>query len=43
MDLLDGSGLSFEDAGIHELKGLHGPRQLYRLALAAPAGPARPG
>ena len=32
MDLLDGSGLAFEDAGIHELKGLHGPRQLYRLA-----------
>ena len=32
MDLLDGSGLAFEDAGIHELKGLHGPRQLYRLS-----------
>jgi class 3 adenylate cyclase len=32
MDLLDGSGLSFEDAGIYELKGLHGSRQLYRLA-----------
>jgi len=32
MDLLDGSGLTFEDAGIHELKGLHGARQLYRLA-----------
>jgi len=32
MDLLDGSGLTFEDAGAHELKGLHGPRQLYRLA-----------
>jgi len=32
MDLLDGSGLIFEDAGIHELKGLHGVRQLYRLA-----------
>ncbi len=32
MDLLDGSGLNFEDAGIHELKGLHGARQLYRLA-----------
>jgi class 3 adenylate cyclase len=32
MDLLDGSGLSFEDAGIHQLKGLHGARQLYRLA-----------
>ena len=32
MDLLDGSGLTFEDAGMHELKGLHGARQLYRLA-----------
>jgi hypothetical protein len=32
MDLLDGSGLAFEDAGSHELKGLHGARQLYRLA-----------
>ncbi len=31
LDLVDGSGLAFEDAGIHELKGLHGPRQLYRL------------
>lgn len=31
MDLVDGSGLSFEDAGSHELKGLHGARQLYRL------------
>jgi class 3 adenylate cyclase len=33
MDLLDGSGLGFEDAGVHELKGLHGVRQLYRLAM----------
>lgn len=32
MDLLDGTGLAFEDAGMHELKGLHGARQLYRLA-----------
>ena len=31
-DLLDGSGLIFEDAGAHELKGLHGTRQLFRLA-----------
>jgi class 3 adenylate cyclase len=31
-DLVDGSDLVFEDAGVHELKGLHGPRQLYRLA-----------
>jgi len=32
MDLLDGSGLTFTDAGVHELKGLHRSRQLYRLA-----------
>ena len=32
MDVLDGSGLTFEDAGVHALKGLHGARQLYRLA-----------
>lgn len=31
-DLLDGTGLTFEDAGIHELKGLERARQLYRLA-----------
>jgi class 3 adenylate cyclase len=31
-DLLDGSGLIFEDAGAHELKGIPGARQLYRLA-----------
>jgi class 3 adenylate cyclase len=30
-DLLDGSGLEFEDFGRHELKGLPGERQLYRL------------
>jgi class 3 adenylate cyclase/mannose-6-phosphate isomerase-like protein (cupin superfamily) len=30
--LLEGSGLSFADAGEHELKGLPGPRRLYRLA-----------
>lgn len=30
-DLLEGSDLEFEDAGSHELKGLQGPRQLYRL------------
>lgn len=34
MDILDGSGLTFEDAGSHELKGLHGVRQLYRLATS---------
>ncbi len=36
MDLLDGSGLTFEDAGVHELKGLHGARQLYRLETLGP-------
>jgi class 3 adenylate cyclase len=34
-DLLDGSELAFEDAGIHELKGLPGTRQLFRLATLA--------
>jgi len=29
--LLEGSGLSFEDAGLHALKGLSGQRQLFRL------------
>jgi class 3 adenylate cyclase len=31
-DLLEGSGLAFEHAGEHELKGLAGPRQVFRLA-----------
>jgi class 3 adenylate cyclase len=31
-DLLDGSGLRFEDRGEHELKGLDGPRRLFALA-----------
>jgi class 3 adenylate cyclase len=30
-DLLEGSGLVLEDAGSHELKGLSGSRQVYRL------------
>ena len=30
-DLLEGSGLLLEDAGSHELKGLSGRRQVYRL------------
>lgn len=38
MDLVDGSGLAFDEAGVHELKGLHGARQLYRLSrLSTPA------
>ena len=32
--LLEGSGLVLEDAGTHELKGLPGPRQVFRLAGA---------
>lgn len=32
VDLVSGSGLAFEDAGTHELKGLAGPRTLFRLA-----------
>jgi class 3 adenylate cyclase len=31
-DLLEGSDLGLEDAGTHELKGLSGPRQVFRLA-----------
>jgi class 3 adenylate cyclase len=31
LDLVDGSGLAFEDAGRHELKGA-AARQLYRVA-----------
>lgn len=30
-DLLDGSGMQFEDRGAHELKGLTGTRQVYAL------------
>lgn len=33
--LTDGSGLEFEDAGKHTLKGLTGERQLYRLLPSA--------
>jgi class 3 adenylate cyclase len=35
MDLVDGSGLAFEDAGLRELKGLAGKRQLFRLVASA--------
>ncbi len=31
-ELVADSGLAFEDAGIHELKGVSGARQLSRLA-----------
>lgn len=33
-ELLDGSGLGFDDIGSHELKGLPGERQLYKIRLA---------
>jgi class 3 adenylate cyclase len=44
MDLVDGSGLRFEDAGLHELKGIAGQRHLFRLAAegAVPAHADRP-
>ena len=35
-DLLEGSGLILEDAGTHELKGLSGLRQAYRLVETPP-------
>jgi class 3 adenylate cyclase len=31
-DLVAGSGLTFEDAGEHELKGMSDPWRLYRVA-----------
>jgi class 3 adenylate cyclase len=40
-DLVDGTGLEFLDAGLHELKGIPGQRQLYSL-LRPHAARARP-
>jgi class 3 adenylate cyclase len=34
-DLVEGSGLTFDDRGAHELKGIAGPRQIYALNSAA--------
>lgn len=34
-ELLEGSGLMLEDAGTHELKGLSGARQVFRLVKTA--------
>ena len=34
-ELVAGTGLRFEDAGLHELKGVPGQRQLFRLATTA--------
>ena len=36
-DLIEGSGLVLEDAGTHELKGLAGPRQAFRV-VSQPGG-----
>ena len=36
-ELVADSGLRFEDAGLHELKGIPGERRLYRLAAPPPA------
>lgn len=36
-DLVADSGLAFADAGIHELKGVSGARQLYRVVTPVPA------
>ena len=33
-DLLEGSGLKLEEAGTHEMKGLPGPRRVFRLVSA---------
>jgi class 3 adenylate cyclase len=35
-DVLDGTGLEFEDFGLHELKGLPGQRQLYLMRPIKP-------
>ena len=32
--LLDGSGISVESAGSHELKGLDGAREIFRIVSA---------
>jgi class 3 adenylate cyclase len=40
MTLLEGSGLSFEDAGRHALKGLAGDRQVFRLSAVSRLPPA---
>ena len=34
--LLEGSSVRLEDAGIHELKGIDGARQLFRVVDATP-------
>jgi class 3 adenylate cyclase len=39
-DLLEGSGLAFEDRGEHQLKGLATPRHVFALTRATITGPA---
>lgn len=39
-DLLAGTDLEFDDLGLHALKGLEGPRQLFRLRPLEPEGSA---
>jgi hypothetical protein len=36
-DLVAGSGISFDDFGIHRLKGVPDPWQLYRVAHSSPS------
>ena len=31
-DVVAGSGLAFEDRGVHDLKGIEGPRRLFVVA-----------
>lgn len=38
-DLVAGSGIVFEDRGLHELKGLDEPRTLYAVLNGATATP----
>jgi class 3 adenylate cyclase len=37
-DLVAGSGIEFEDRGLHELKGLGEPRRLYAVRDGTKAG-----
>ncbi len=38
-DLLEGSGIPLKDAGAHELKGLSGARQVWRVGAGASGSP----
>jgi class 3 adenylate cyclase len=38
-DLVAGSGIEFEDRGLHELKGLDEPRRLYAVRGTTAARP----